>query len=165
MSLFAITIIILSILGGFLTLSSILGGFLAQMTDPILFWYLKNAILLIWTFNIFLILFTIYCEAHDGLFSQIPDISMWEMIHPLQHYMILRPYLRTITLITLVGYPTIYFILLQVFDSRMIFVFSVGMLLSMVVSAIAWGWVLSWFVMGWPTPMLNKELNRLNKLD
>lgn len=145
-----------------MTLLSILGGLLTQTVNPMLSSYLRYAILLMWTFNIFLILFTKYCEMHEDLFSQLPNLSMWKILPSIRLYLKLRPHLRIVTVITLIAYPAIYLILYAL-DSKFIFVFSIGMFLSMVISAIAWGWVLSWFVMGWPTPILDEELDSLNK--
>lgn len=154
MTLFTIAVAILAVLGG---------GFYIQTVDPVLLLYIKHAIFLIWSFNIFLILFTKYCERHEDLFDQIPNLPIWELLPSTRLYLILHPYLRIVTVTTLIAYPAIYLILYAL-NSKFIFVFSIWMFLSMVMSTIAWGWVLSWFIMGWPTPILDEELDVLNQL-
>lgn len=141
----------------------IFGGLLDQIADSKLTSFLQHAILSAFVLNILLILITKYCEANESLFSQIQNLSFWTILPHVRLYLILRPNLRLITLITLVIYPTIYLIL-YIFDLKILFVFSVVMFFSMVVSGILWGWVLSWFLMGWPTPIRDEEVEFMNSL-
>lgn len=86
------------------------------------------------SFNIFLILSIKYCKVYQGLFSQISNISIWEILPNIQLYLIFRLYLRIIIIIIFVTYPVLYFILYSL-DSKITFVFLVGMFLSMIVTA------------------------------
>lgn len=144
-----------------LLIASILGGFLAQIADPK---YLQYAIIIAFSLNILLILITKSCEANENLFTQFQTLDFWQILPHARLYLILRPYLRIVTLITLVAYPAIYLIL-YAFDLKIIFAFSIGMFFSMVVSGVAWGWMLSWFLMGWPTPIRDEELDVMNRLN
>lgn len=141
----------------------IFGGLLDQIADSKLTSFLQYAILSAFVLNILLILITKYCEANENLFSHIQNLSFWTILPHVRLYLILRPNLRLITLITLVIYPTIYLIL-YIFDLKILFVFSVVMFFSMVVSGVLWGWVLSWFLMGWPTPIRDEEVEFMNRL-
>lgn len=141
----------------------IFGGLLDQIADSKLTSFLQYAILSTFVLNILLILITKYCEANENLFSYIQNLSFWTILPHVRLYLILRPNLRLITLITLVIYPTIYLIL-YIFDLKILFVFSVVMFFSMVVSGVLWGWVLSWFLMGWPTPIRDEEVEFMNRL-
>lgn len=141
----------------------IFGGLLDQIADSKLTSFLQYAILSTFVLNILLILITKYCEANENLFSHIQNLSFWTILPHVRLYLILRPNLRLITLITLVIYPTIYLIL-YIFDLKILFVFSVVMFFSMVVSGVLWGWVLSWFLMGWPTPIRDEEVEFMNRL-
>lgn len=145
-------------------IATILGGLLAQIADPKLSLYLQYAIIAAFILNILLILLTKYCEANENLFTHIQNLTFWQILPHVRLYLILRPYLRLVTLITLVIYPAIYLIL-YIFDLKIIFVFSVGMFFSMVVSGVLWGWVLSWFLMGWPTPIRDEEVEFMNRLN
>lgn len=145
-------------------IANILGGLLAQITDPQLSSYLQYAIIVAFIINILLILLTKYCEAYENSFAHIQNLSFWRILPHIRLYLILRPYLRLVTLITLVIYPAIYLVL-YIFDLKIIFVFSVGMFSSMVVSGVLWGWVLSWFLMGWPTPIRDEEVELMNRLN
>lgn len=145
-------------------IATILGGLLAQIADTKLSLYVQYAIIVAFIFNILLILLTKYCEANENLFSHAQNLTFWQILPHVRLYLILRPYLRLITLITLVIYPAIYLIL-YIVDLKIIFVFSVGMFFSMVVLGVLWGWVLSWFLMGWPTPIRDEEVEFMNRLN
>lgn len=145
-------------------IATILGGLLAQIANSMLSSYLQYAIIIAFTLNILLILLTKYCEAYENSFAHIQNLSFWKILPHVRLYLILRPYLRLVTLITLVIYPAIYLVL-YIFDLRILFVFSVGMFFSMVLSGALWGWVLSWFLMGWPTPIRDEEVVFMNRLN
>lgn len=145
-------------------ITTILGVLLVQLAYSNLTSFLQHAIISAFILNILLIILTKYCEANENLFSHIKDLSFWHVLPHVRLYLILRPNLRLITLITLVIYPTIYLIM-YILDLKILFVFSVVMFFSMVVSGVLWGWVLSWFLMGWPTPIRDEEVEFMNRLN
>lgn len=144
-------------------IGTIFGGLLVQLANTKLTSFIQYAIIPAFVLNVVLILITNICEANENLFSYIQNLSFWQVLPHVRLYLILRPNLRLITLITLVIYPTIY-LLLYIFDVNILFVFSVMMFCSMVVSGVLWGWVLSWFLMGWPSPIRDEELEVMNRL-
>lgn len=145
-------------------IATIFGGLLAQFANSKLFSFLQYAIIIAFVLNILLVLLTKYCEANENSFSHIQNLSFWQNIPHVQLYLILRPYLQLVTIIALVICPTIYLIL-YIFDlKKIIFVFSVVIFFSMVVSSLLWGWMLSWFLMGWPTPIRDEEVEFMNRL-
>lgn len=145
--------------------ATLFGGLLAQIADSKLSSVLQYVTIAAYILNILLVLLTKYCEANENLFSHIQqNLSFWQVIPHIRLYLILRPHLRLVTFITLVIYPAIY-LTLNIFDfKKIIFVFLVVIFFSMVVSTVLWGWVLSWFLMGWPTPIRDEEVEFMNRL-
>lgn len=107
------------------------------MTKHKLFLYLQYAIIALFILNILLILFTKYCEANETLFIHIQNLSFWHILLHVRLYLIVCLYLRPVKLITLVVYPAIYLIL-YIFDLKIIFVYPAGMFFSMFVSGVLW---------------------------
>ena len=145
-------------------LGTIFGGLLAQIAESKLSTVLQYAIIIGFVLNILLILLVKYCEANENSFSHIQNLSLWQVLPHTRLYLILRPYFQLVSITTLVIYPAIYHILYILDLKKIIFVFSVVMFLSMVVSGVLWGWVLSWFLMGWPTPIRDEEVEFMNSL-
>lgn len=147
-----------------LIFATMFGGLLAQIADSKLSSALQYVLIVAYILNILLVLLTKYCEANENLFSHIQNLSFWQVLPHIRLYLTLRPHLQLVTFITLVIYPAIY-LTLYIFDlKKIIFVFLVVMFLSMVVSMVLWGWVLSWFLMGWPTPIRDEEVEFMNRL-